>query len=447
MVSLRPDAAEADDLMSRSLARWRRSGEPAGLLGLTRFALLDLHQRGDGAASLSADGQRFMLKEALAYGHEDAFWWQQVDDPHHKVQLSTAILRQEGAAAIPRLVGRLIDDPGLPDLDEKALADIGAALFGLAWNTIDARLRAESLRALLHLVRPAAEWRPVAMSAERDADLAGLALEDPPQGDRAAQLIGRLRSLTAVRKLVEIAPPQRRSEALQRVWETAGGLPAAVPAGLRLGIALNWAAGRLKARPLRTLSAVGAAAVGGTLGFGAVTFLSYRLPDYFDTTRLRISLEHGWFLGLSCGLGLILTRLMAGRLNRLKALPRGVLAAAVGGLTLSIAFSAYHTGILNTPPAGGLILAGSLLMASGFAAAEFGRGPLLRIVVALAGSFAAIAGTWGLHAALAAVPTDLTPLLRFEYGLPLGQVLGLAALAALPLAGLAALVDLDPGEE
>jgi hypothetical protein len=152
-------------------------------------------------------------------------------------------------------------------------------------------------------------------------------------------------------------------------------------------------------------------------------------------------------MGITFGFSLILTRLIAERLGRLKPLGRGLLAALTGGLALGASTSIYQAAILNTPPHGGLVLAGSLLIALGFALGGFTRSRLWKIAISLLTSFAAVAGTWGLHVALAALPTDLTPLLRFEYGLSWTQVLGLTSIVVLPMAILANLINLDVPEE
>jgi hypothetical protein len=115
----------------------------------------------------------------------------------------------------------------------------------------------------------------------------------------------------------------------------------------------------------------------------------------------------------------------------------------VGGLVLGVSTSAYQAAFLNTPPHGGLILAGSLLIAFGCALGAFTHSRMWKIALLLIASFAAVAGTWGMHVAWATVPTDLTPILKFEYGLPLAQVLGLTSIAVLPVAILANLIDLD----
>jgi hypothetical protein len=433
---------EAGELLARNISEWRQVGETAGL-GLTKFALIDVNQRKKDCPALPTESRRFMLQQALTYGYEDEFWWDQVTSPRDKLDLAAALLRQKDEAVTARVARHILGDATLLATREPPAGELTAALLTMAGMASDPLLRKESLQVLLSLLSPGNEWRQIVLEAEQYAALADLAFEDSPLGNLAAQLVGHLHSLEAVRRLVEIAPRERLGSVLRQVRLAAGSLPDSVPVRLRLSVLFSWLLSRLIAHPLRSLAAYATSALGVGLGFGSVAFLSYRLLDYFDNTRLRLSLERGLFMGITFGFGLVLTRLITGRFRDLKALPRCLLAAVAGGLVLDAAVSSYNATILNTPARGGLIALGSLLIALGFALGGLTRSRLWKIALALIASFAAIAGTWALHVARAISATDLTPILKFEYGLPLVQVLGLTSIATLPMAILANLIDLD----
>ena len=110
---------------------------------------------------------------------------------------------------------------------------------------------------------------------------------------------------------------------------------------------------------------------------------------------------------------------------------------------LSTAVALYHGLILNTPASGLLIPASCLLIAMGFSFGALRRNLVRKIIVSLLASFIAIAGGWWIHTALASGPTNLTPILIFEYGTPLLQVLGMTFIATSPLAVLGNLIDLS----
>lgn len=434
--------ADARELLTNGLEQWEGSGGRAQM-SLSKFALVDLAHRRAGRRLPPARVRRFMLGHALTYGYHDTYWWEQITVPREKLKLAASLIKSDNEVVAARLVDRLLNDPRLQPPADPPPGPLTSALLRLAGKGRDPWLRHESLEVLLALTPPTREWRRTALDPEQDAALADLALEDSARGDLAARLIGRLRSLTAAQRLYQEADRNRRVRALRALRQAAGGLPPALPVRVQVGVTIEWLWAQLTAHPARLLAALGTSILGASLGFGLLAYLSYRLPDYLDSLRIAVSLERGFFMGLTFGSGIFLTRLVVERFPEVKALLRGALAALLGGAVMTAAVHAYHALILGTPPAGFLVPAGCLLAAAGFALASLGRSRPWKMGVSLAACATALAGSWWLHAARAVAPTDLTPILKFEYTSPIGEVLGMVLIAMLPVAILGSLIDLS----
>ncbi len=61
------------------------------------------------------------------------------------------------------------------------------------------------------------EWQTTAFSNELDRAVAYLAIDNAPQGDEAASLIGQIRSITSVNVVVQNASEERRIPALLEI--------------------------------------------------------------------------------------------------------------------------------------------------------------------------------------------------------------------------------------
>jgi serine/threonine protein kinase len=435
----------ADDLelLKQSLVQWNQTNRTV-YTSLTKFAIIDQHLRREGMQSLGPDLQHFMAQHALTYGYNEDIWWQQVSLPSERLAIASGLINKKNEEIIARSVNRLLQDSELRSIKDLPTETMTAALLEVAAKSSDPWLQQECLDTLLNLTSPTKEWREVALSLEQDNALAELALEDSDLGDKAAHLIGHLHSQTATQKLSRLANDDRRIIALQEIQKAAGGLPASMEAKVRLGISLDWMIRQLFSHPSKLLAAFGMTFLGVSLGFGLVVYLSYRYPVYLDTIRITNSLVRAIILGIPFGFGLFLTRLISERLVKVNSILRTIVASIIGGIVLTTAIDIYHILILNTPPHGIMIPAGCLLTAIGFSLGALKQSRLWKIGVSLIASFAALAGSWWIH--VRGGTASLTPMIPFDYSMPIAQVLGLIFAAVVSMAILGNLVNLTLAE-
>jgi hypothetical protein len=314
----------------------------------------------------------------------------------------------------------------------------------VADQAVDPWLRQESLNAIYRLTAPSRKWQDVGLGLNQDKLLARLALEDSSRGEEAARLIGRIKSRTALEEMLRSARADRLIPALQIVQDAAGGLPEYVPGRIRRRVSLDRMRTELVSSPLTLLAVLGLLVLGATLGFGGLAYLVYRLPSYMDSLRITVALVRGVFFGATFGLALFITRLLAERFSGLKVLLRILLATLGGGALLDLAIDAFHVVILNTPPQGFLIAAGSLVISLGFTLGGLTRLRLGRILISLVACFSALAGTWMVHLLLASTSTMLTPIFVFDDSTPVLQVMLWCLLAAVPITLIGNWISLNP---
>lgn len=432
--------ADAREVLRQSLAYWNQT-DGTTYISLTRLALIDQHLKREGMQPLSPDVRRFMLLHALTYGYNDETWWQQVPDPAERFGIAAGLISKKNEAIVARCINRLLKDPELQRLKTLPPETMTAALLEISGKSNDPWLRQEALETILSLIPAANEWREVAISSDQDNVLAELALEDSDQGDKAARLIGHIRSRTATQKLIQVAGEDRRIAALQMIQSAAGSLPASTDVKVRLGVSTDWMIRQLVAQPSKLLAAYGMAFLGVALGFGSIVYLTYRYPVYLDTIRITNSLVRALILGVPFGFGLFLARLIAERFSKVKSLLRIMFATMIGGLVLTISLDLYHILVLNTPPRGVLIPAGCLLTAFGFSLGALKRSRVWKIGISLLASFTALAGTWWIH--VMGNSSSQTPMIAFDYSMPGAQILGLISITVLMMTILGNLVNLS----
>jgi hypothetical protein len=277
-------------------------------------------------------------------------------------------------------------------------------------------------------------WQTSIPDADQVQTLAHLACEQTSIGDRASRLIGRLHSTEAVAVLLTIADDNRCIHALLMVQEVAGSLPSIVPGSIRLSLSMERFSHWLTSNLASLLGVYGLAALGVFLGFGAQVYLTYRLPEYMDMTRVSIAVERGLFMGLIFGFGIVITRLLAEFLPFSKILPRMAIATLVGGMALTIGLLVYDILFLNTPPGGVLFATGCFLISAGYAFGQWTRPIAVKMFISALTIFIALAGTWFVHVALAASSVSMSPVFYYDYGWPIAQILGTMLAASLPMA-------------
>jgi hypothetical protein len=189
------------------------------------------------------------------------------------------------------------------------------------------------------------------------------------------------------------------------------------------------------------------AILGAALSIFLQNYVTIRLPNFFDITRLTTSLERGLITGSLCGLGIFLARLIVERFHTSSPLLRIFLGTIVGGTILNIALTIFHILFVRTFPSGFLITLGCLMIAFGFTVGGFLRSLPARIVLAIGAVFVAILGTWLIHLNLAGSPLELTPLFKYEYTWSLAQVIVTVLAVSIPIGVLGSLLRLELKDE
>jgi hypothetical protein len=280
------------------------------------------------------------------------------------------------------------------------------------------------------------------MGPEQDQELARIAVSDTPQSEEAARLIGHTRSLLALRTVLNQAPDDLLDTILTTIQTTAGNLPASIPLSIRMGVSAQMSLRRLASRPARLLAAFGATFFGVALGFGLHVYLSYRLPEFFDTGRITVSLEQGVLMGALFGLAILLTRSIAERLTNWSLLLRTTVAILAGAAALNLTMFAYDLLYLYRIPSGPLTSLACLGIALGFSLGGLIRPRFWRMCLSSLMFFVALAGSWWTHVLFAPSATELTPLLTYEYSWPVTQVLAMMLALVLLTGVLGNLVEL-----
>ncbi len=373
-------AIDAQELLRRSLMSWESDGDIEALR-LTHFAFINLEHKQAKAATIPMDMQRYMLHSALAFGLDDDYWWEQIDDVALKMDIASPLVAGGQDASAARVVGHLIHDERLTASKESLPGRMIKNLIETAGNANQASLRKQALRALRKLSPGPGEWRTTAFNDEADRALALLALEDTQEGDEAAQLIGQIRSITAANLIDQNADESRRIPALVEIQKAAGSLPASIPAKTRRTVSAKLMLGRVIDRPVSLLTVFLMAYLGSAISVGIQNYLIIRFPDYLDLVRISVSLERGLFLGAFFGMGILLIRLIVERFPRLKAPLRLTIATLTGGAIFSIGLLAYDILLANIDLYGLLFLAGCMLAAFGFAQGSLMRSGSLRMLV------------------------------------------------------------------
>jgi len=322
------DAAllEAVDIYSRARHNWS-GGNGRFLLGVTHFMLMngyymDAEQHG---LELDREGKQMLLRGAIEYDHELAYWWEQLD-PDDQRWVCLHALRSGNAPARVRALYRLetlpdSDTPQIPKLVAQALqiennaeAQLAALqVLGTRAKLIKNRdqydikteyrgLMLTSLTRLGIQVQTPAQWQEVVYSPEIDLLIASIALDSatPRVSEFAARIIGRIRSTTAVRYIVKQQQQGRRGalRALGLVRDEAPSLPDVVTTQGQL---YAWSANtirRLFNNPWGLFFRFMAGLTGGWIAMGSLIWATFRAQGFFNSQRWGNSLAVGLMFGV-----------------------------------------------------------------------------------------------------------------------------------------------------
>ena len=428
-----PIGMGANELLKRGMTSWAHSITTVPLT-LTKFALVEMGQEQSSGAGAPENLDSFMLSCALAYGYDSDLWWKKVQAPRERLRIAGSMIQRENVGLTSRVLGYLLRDKAI--LLSKAALPNGliAILLDIASRKVNLELKQNIFEFLEIVINPPASWQTLIPDPEQVQSLARLACEATSIGDRAARLIGRLHSTEAVAAVLTMAEDDRRVQALSMVQEAAGGLPSIIPASIRLSLSMDRFARWLTSSLASLLGVYGLVALGVVLGFGAQVYLTYRLPNYMDLTRISIAVERGLFMGLVFGFGIFITRLLADLLPFSKSLARMAISILVGGTTLTIGLLVYDILFLNTPPSGMLFAAGCFLISAGYAFGQWTRPTVVKMFISALAIFTALAGTWFTHVALAATPFGMSPVFFYEYSWPIVKIISTMLAASLPMA-------------
>ena len=409
---------DAEETLRLGLSQWESTNGKYNL-GLTKFALIN----SEGVKIDTDVFNRFMLSQALTYGHYDDQWWSTVRNPRERLIVSSALLTRENEAITGRVLEHLTGDLDILSSVGGLPKNLGTSLLATGTQTNDAVLRQRIFAGLRILLRPGGEWKDLEIDPNQIKRLGVLALEDSEFGDSAAELIGHLRSPSAVQVILQHASEGRKIDALLLIQKVAGSLPTMVPGPARFRLSLERNLQRLTPRPINLIGAYMTTFLGSALGVGLQVYLTYNLPDFMDTARITTSLFRGLTVGAIFGLGIFLTRVIVERFQSSKPLTRVFLGTLAGSLGMNIALLIFHMLFLSTPPRGILIPLGCMLIALTFAIGGLLRLSLIKMLLSSVSTLMAILGTWLLHINLAASPVELTPMFRYDPTWPFAQVL------------------------
>ena len=429
---------DADEILRLGLTQWE-SNNGKFSLGLTKFALIDSERM-----KITTDEfKRFMLSQALTYGYHDHQWWTTVSNPRERLIVSSTLLGRENEAITGRILEHLTSDVDILSSTSGLPKSMAITLLTIGTQTNDATLRQKIFRGLRILLRPGNVWKDPSLDPNQIKRLGELALEDSEFGDSAAELIGHIRSPSAVQVILKHADEGRKIDALLLIQKVAGTLPSLVPGPIRFRLALERGLQRLTRRQLNLFGAYLMAFLGAALGISLQVYLTVNFPDFLDTVRITTSLEQGLIIGSIFGLGIFLTRLITERLQLSNTMLSVFLGMVVGGIGMNIALFIFHVLYIHTFPQGFLITLGCMMIAFAFAVGGLIRSRLIKIFLSIVAILGAILGTWLIHVNFAASAVELTPMFRYDYAWPLTQVLFTALSVAFLIGTFGNLVDLS----
>ena len=409
---------DAQELLRYGLVQWEATNGKFNL-GLTKFALINSERIKTDTDTFN----RFMLSQALTYGYHDEQWWTTVNNPRERLMVSSALLGRENDVITGRVLERLTSDLDILASANGLPKSIGTSLLAIGTQTNDATLRQKIFAGIRILLRPGNVWKDPSLDPNQLKRLGELALEDSEFGDSAAELIGHLRSPSAVQIILRHFDEGRKIDALLLIQQVAGSLPSFVPGPMRLRLSLERSMHGLTQRPINLIGAYVMTFLGAALGVGLQVYLTSNFPNFLDTIRITTSMVRGLIIGSIFGLSIFLTRIITERFHTSNPILSVLLGTIVGGIGMNIALFIFHVLYLNTFPQGFLITLGCILIASTFAVGGLIHPRLIKMILSSLSILMAIMGTWLIHINLASSELELTPMFKYNYTWPLVQVL------------------------
>jgi len=386
---------EAVDIYSRAHYEWA-NGQGRFLLGVTHFMMMsDYYMRADEhGLDLDLAGQQMLLRGAIAYDYEVEYWWSQLDDEHRRWVCLHAIKSMNSPARI-RAFYRL---ETLPDADPPIIPkNVGAALqievnkearlAGLSVLGTRARLMKPEKRydintqfrgrMLTTITRQGIQvgapraWQEAVFKPEIDLLLAEIALDDamPEVAEFAARIVGRIRSVTAVRHIATEQENGRKGalKALALIRDESPNLPNVVGSGGRAYAWLTNTYIRLTRDPMNAVWRFVFAMMFGWIAMGYHVNRTLGFSGSLLNFRWRNAIAIGLVFSVFIGLIVLFAGEFPKRVDRFwHMLARGFVGLILGTLWGALAWFAWFWLFLNLTPATNLIVFGGLGLSLGF---------------------------------------------------------------------------------
>lgn len=384
---------EAQDIYNKARRNWAY-GQGKFLLGVSHFMLINDYYMNAEQHGLELDesGMQMLLRGALEYGHEVDYWWDKlaVDD---RRWVALHAIRSENAPARVRALYRLetipdADPPRIPTLVAQALqaeTNEGAKLAAVRVlgtraqlfprETFEleekpkASLLTEGTRLRIQRQAPT-QWREVVYTPEIDLVLAETALDDdfPMVAELAARMIGRIRSLTALREIAKQEHTHTKGalRALALIRDEAPSLPDVSGQG-RLYAWLYNTRRRLSNNPMQIVWRYVFAMLGGSLALGVHVFTIFRTQAIFTQQRWANAIAMGLTFGFIIGFFVLLASEFPERLRGFWPWWARLIASLVlGTLSAAVAWFAWGWLFLNLVPSQAIVLFAGLGTTLGF---------------------------------------------------------------------------------
>jgi hypothetical protein len=386
---------EAVDIYTRARHNWA-GGNGRFLLGVTNYMVMNGYYMNAEQHRLELDnaGIQMLLRGALEYDHEINFWWNRLtlSDQRwvclHALRSGSALARVRALyrletlpdaepSIIPKLVAQMLQ---IETNEEARIAAL--QVFDTRHRLSDAthaytgRLLTAQEREHLHTTHAPANWQETVYTPEIDILLAETAFDTgtPRVSEFAARVVGRMRSISAVR---HIANQQREGRhgglrALAFVRDEAPSLPDVVGTGGRIYAWITNSLHRLLDNPLGLFLRFTTALIGAGLAMGIHIWTTFIGFNIFTPQRWINTLAVGLLFGFAVAILVMVVGEFSSRLRGFwPAWVRGLLTGAFGAWWATRIWYQFTWGYLQDSPVdwsvmtfGGLgLMAGFLLTA------------------------------------------------------------------------------------
>lgn len=398
---------EAVDIYSRARYNWQ-GGQGRFLLGVTNFILMSEYYQNADMYNLTIDeaGYQMLLRGAIEYDHELAYWWELLDDDNrrwvclHALRSGNTPARiralyrletlpdDEGTAVIPRLVAQALEVETDDTAKIAALTVLGTRVRLMKKRpnvAIKTEFRGRLITTMTRLgieVSPQTEWQEVVYSKDVDLLVAEHAFDESDTvAEFAARTIGKMRSLTAVEHLSTEQKLGRHGslEALAFVRDEAPALPDVVHRDARFYAWITNTVRRLTENPIQLILRFALVFMGGWIAMGDHVWSFFRvLVGSLRNQRLANTLGLGISFALLIGITYVVTVEVSRRLEGFWAWWMRLLVTGVLGFVMATISIASFRFLFMQEPANSILWDEMRFVGAGLAFALVVM-PLLRL--------------------------------------------------------------------